>query len=171
VTAARTRQTRQATESLSAARMATKAVFPVSAPSVAHSASSAQESASVFVVVLPYPPSLNHLWRRVGSKTLLSAEGRRYHELVGAFVKIIRSQGSTVPGPPHRVTMLATPPDRRRRDLDNLLKASLDPVYRAIGHDDSEVEALSIAWNRDGGHARLEVHIEPLADAAPDGED
>src|SRR5689334_22773616 len=57
-----------------------------------------------FYVSLPYPPSLNHLWRRVGAKTLLSAEGRRYHELVGIAVAKWRHAGD-VPPAPHEVTV------------------------------------------------------------------
>ena len=28
------------------------------------------------VLTLPYPPSINHYWRRVGPRTLISREGR-----------------------------------------------------------------------------------------------
>ncbi len=31
-----------------------------------------------FVVELPYPPSVNHYWRRVGDRTLISREGRKF---------------------------------------------------------------------------------------------
>jgi crossover junction endodeoxyribonuclease RusA len=113
-------------------------------------------------VVLPYPPSVNHLWRRVGNKTLLSAEGRDYYKSVSLFVGHARAMGNQVPSPPHQLTLLATPPDRRKRDLDNLLKAVLDPVYREIGMDDSAVEDLTIRWRRDGNGARIEVRLEPL---------
>lgn len=94
-----------------------------------------------FSVTLPYPPSVNHLWRRVGNKTLLSAEGRAYRERVGALVKV---QSQVVPRPPHHVTVVATVPDRRRRDIDNLLKGLLDPVYAALGVDDSVIVRLEI---------------------------
>jgi len=36
-------------------------------------------------VELPYPPSINHYWRRVGPKTLISREGRRFRASVVAI--------------------------------------------------------------------------------------
>ncbi len=37
-------------------------------------------------LTLPYPPSVNHYWRRVGSKTLVSRAGRRFREDVGRIL-------------------------------------------------------------------------------------
>lgn len=50
------------------------------------------------------------------------------------------------------IAIQATPPDRRKRDLDNLLKPTLDVLsYRGcIIEDDSLVEALFIKWVREG---------------------
>lgn len=157
MTAASTRPTSTAsTRQKSDARSNTASVVA----KATRNAPASKKQASTFVVVLPYPPSLNHLWRRVGNKTLLSAEGRKYHATASLLVRI-KSQG--IPRPPHRVTLLATPPDRRKRDLDNLIKAVLDPVYRGLGMDDSVVEDLAIRWRRDGNGARIEVILEPLA--------
>ena len=35
---------------------------------------------------LPYPPSINHYWRRVGARTLISREGRRFRQRVVAIL-------------------------------------------------------------------------------------
>ena len=32
---------------------------------------------------LPYPPSVNHYYRHVGRRTLISREGRRFRDRVG----------------------------------------------------------------------------------------
>ena len=37
-------------------------------------------------VELPYPPSINHYWRRVGPRTLISREDRRFRERVMAIL-------------------------------------------------------------------------------------
>lgn len=113
------------------------------APDVGNSACDAH-SASVggFRVVLPYPPTVNTLWRRVGNKTLLSAEGRAYHERVAVIVR--QADLRAVPPTPHEVEVIAYVPDRRKRDVDNILKAILDPLYRAIGLDDSVVTRLTV---------------------------
>jgi len=45
------------------------------------------------------------------------------------------------------VDLRVHPPDRRRRDLDNVLKAVLDAVVKAgILEDDSQVQRLAMAW-------------------------
>lgn len=44
-----------------------------------------------------------------------------------------------------RVEMAVTPPDRRRRDLDNLLKAVLDGLgYADMYGDDSQIDELLV---------------------------
>lgn len=129
---------------------------------VSGATSAKTEALTGFVVVLPYPPSVNRLHRRVGARTLLSAEGRRYEEIAGLCVSLALGVASNVvPPAPHAVTLLATPPDRRRRDIDNLTKKTLDVVYRGIGMDDSVIDSLHIAWRRDGRGPCIEVQIAP----------
>lgn len=127
-----------------------------------------------FVVVLPFPPALNHLYRHVGQRTLLSAAGRRYGEVAGLCVSLaLGVDGNTVPEPPHAVTLLATPPDRRRRDIDGIVKRLLDVVYAGIGIDDSRIDRLVVEWRRDGRAPCVEVVIEqapPATGAAREGE-
>ena len=92
-------------------------------------------------LVLPYPPSVNRYYRRVGPRTLISQQGRRYREYVAALVK---SAGlRPVPG---RVELGLEfyPPDRRRRDLDNVLKALWDALEKGGAyHDDSQVKKVT----------------------------
>jgi crossover junction endodeoxyribonuclease RusA len=43
----------------------------------------------------------------------------------------------------------ATPPDRRRRDIDNILKAPLDALEKAgVYKDDSQIEQLNVFKHR-----------------------
>lgn len=91
---------------------------------------------------LPFPPSVNHYWRRVGNKTILSREGREYRELVAERCAALRG---TFGRALIQVTINAIFPDHRRRDVDNLAKACLD----ALGHcgvyeDDSQIKKLTI---------------------------
>ncbi len=96
---------------------------------------------------LPWPPSVNHYYRRVGHKTLISAEGRKYRELVKALVLghcVIHR--SPVPIKDRlSVTIQAHPPDRRKRDLDNLFKSVLDSLQHAgVYEDDGQIDALMV---------------------------
>ena len=92
------------------------------------------------VLCLPWPPSVNRYWRSVGGKVLISREGREYRKAVVRKV----SQLKPLTGP-LKVTLLARPPDRRRRDMDNLMKATLDSLAHAnVYEDDSQIDDLRI---------------------------
>lgn len=93
-------------------------------------------------IELPYPPSVNKYWRRVGNKTIVSKAGRDYKRLV------CRETRGLVAKPmdgPLSVSIQAAPPDHRTRDLDNLLKAPLDALKGAgIYHDDSQIDEIHL---------------------------
>ena len=95
---------------------------------------------------LPYPPSMNHYWRRVGSRTLVSRRGREFQ----AEVCWAASEQYSLPQPlsgPLSIKVDVQAPDRRRRDLDNLLKPLLDALtHAAVWEDDSQVHRIEIAW-------------------------
>lgn len=92
---------------------------------------------------LPYPPSVNHYWRRVGSRVLISRGGRAYRSQVAATLAARRVR--PLDGPLD-VSIEAHPPDRRRRDLDNALKSLLDALeHGGAYHDDYQIEHLTIA--------------------------
>jgi crossover junction endodeoxyribonuclease RusA len=91
---------------------------------------------------LPYPPSVNHYYRHVGSRVLISREGRRYRELIVTRLKAERS--ATFTGPVELEIELY-PPDRRRRDLDNALKCLLDAfTHGGLYEDDSLIAKLTV---------------------------
>ncbi len=91
---------------------------------------------------LPYPPSVNHYWRRVGTRTLISRGGRAFREAVCATLAAKRVRplvGRLV------VEVTVYPPDRRRRDIDNVQKALLDALEHGGAYlDDSQIVRLAI---------------------------
>ena len=91
---------------------------------------------------LPYPPSVNHYWRRVGARTLISREGRRYRSHVASVLALRRIR--PIPGSLD-VRITVHPPDRRRRDLDNAMKALLDALEHGGAYgDDFQIDHLDI---------------------------
>lgn len=115
-------------------------------------------------LTLPYPPSVNTIWRRVGARTLLSADGRAYREAVAQAVMLAGIRRGYTADKRLEVTLLACPPDRRRRDLDNLPKALFDALTHAgVWADDSQVDALTIRRMDPvkGGSVLVKVEVMP----------
>ena len=107
---------------------------------------------------LPYPPSINRYYRHVGFRTLISREGRTFRTNVCA---LLGGGGPRKPPAGGRIALCmdAFPPDRRKRDLDNLQKPTLDALqHAAIYEDDSHVdlaghaETAAAGW-REGRHS------------------
>ena len=98
------------------------------------------------VIELPWPPSVNHYWRRQGNTYFVSAEGKAYRNEL--YYRCARYKGLFEPTQRLSVIIEAFPPDRRRRDLDNILKSLLDSLqYAGVYADDSQIDALTIKRN------------------------
>lgn len=112
------------------------------------------------IITLPWPPSVNRYWRSAMGRVLISVEGRRYRNRVIAHWLDSRPQKQAGP---LRVSIIACPPDKRRRDLDNLLKATLDSLTHAgAWDDDSQIIDLRIRWGRNAPCGCLEIEVEEV---------
>ncbi len=95
------------------------------------------------MIKLPYPPTVNHYYTVARGRKILSSNGRAYK--AEAQVELYRQGTQKAPEGPYSVWIQVRPPDRRKRDIDNLLKPVLDALtgYGAIS-DDSHVTDLRI---------------------------
>jgi len=97
----------------------------------------------VLKLELPYPPSINHYYLRTRNGVILGKKGRSYREEV-----TILCQHAKFMFPKEcklAVAIELFPPDKRRRDIDNTLKALLDSMQHAnIYADDNQIDYLSI---------------------------
>ncbi|MEQ9616639.1 MAG: RusA family crossover junction endodeoxyribonuclease [Phycisphaerales bacterium] len=106
---------------------------------------------------LPYPPSVNHYWRRAGQRTLISREGRRFRRAVCAILASERIEPLTGR---LEIFIEICPPDRRRRDLDNVQKALLDALEHGGAYeDDSQIDRIVIERGEvvPSGRSRVEI--------------
>ncbi len=127
------------------------------------------EALSEQVFLLPFPPSVNHYWRMVstrhGCRVLISREGRAYRETV---VSALAAAGARAQDGRLDVSIIASPPDRRRRDLDNLLKCTLDSLaHGGAYHDDSQIDRLEIWRGVVTPRGRVTVRIGPVTRSVP----
>ncbi len=120
-------------------------------------------------LMLPYPPSVNAYWRAVNGRVIVSAKGAQYRWQVQELVAGER-RGGTLPG--HAlighlaVYVYVYPPDSRVRDIDNVLKATLDAMTAAgIYIDDSQVDELHVVRAECVNGGALGVQIEEMEEA------
>ena len=97
----------------------------------------------MITLTLPFPPSVNGYWRNINGRTLISAKGRAYKKAVARLVQwhhVAKNlQGRLT------VQVVLHPPDRRKRDIDNSMKALLDSMQAAgVYLDDSQIDRLVI---------------------------
>ena len=130
---------------------------------------------------LPYPVSVNDLHKpiiRNGRPALvLTPQARAYRDAVAEAVLIQRAKrhrdptiGATWHGQADvAVTITVTPPDdKKKHDLDNVLKALFDGLKHAdVFHDDDQVAELHVKrLTPDGGKGHVVVEITSLEHAA-----
>lgn len=92
---------------------------------------------------LPYPPSINHYYVHGAHGVVLGAKGKQYRRDVGLLLHRLRDAcGSNLR---LTVTINVFPPDRRKRDLDNICKATLDALqYARVFQDDNQIDMLTV---------------------------
>ena len=125
---------------------------------------------------LPFPPSLNHYWRKDRGGMHISEDGKKYIARVQQLA-LLNGRGDTEyslkvfrqPEPKQRLKVRAVffCPDNMKRDLDNLFKVIFDCLTKAkVWADDSQVFELNARkiLKRDythlttAGRAELEIY-------------
>jgi crossover junction endodeoxyribonuclease RusA len=106
---------------------------------------------------------VNHYYRRVGPRTLISRQGREYRRTICGLLDRSGGNGPRKPPAGGRIalTMDVFPPDRRRRDLDNIQKPVLDALEHAgVYEDDSQIDLLITRRREVVPGGRLEVRVD-----------
>lgn len=106
---------------------------------------------------IPYPPSANKLWRRAGTHIHKSGKYQAWLRSAGLYAKSQRPVG--IVGK-YKIGIQAVRPDKRRRDLDNIIKPISDLlVLVGVIEDDSDCEMITARWVTTGDG--IVVRIEP----------
>ena len=117
---------------------------------------------------LPWPPSANHYWFLVackgGGRKVIGKKGKQFRECVAEHLK---DCDKALYEKRLEVSILVFPPDKRKRDLDNLLKASLDAIEQAgVFKDDAQIDRLTIIRSKQDPEKKgyMNVHIKESKD-------
>ena len=116
------------------------------------------------LLILPWPPSVNHYWgNRVAGKRVIryiTAKGKEFRANVAQVVKKTTEGSGWAADALLYCRIEAYPPDNRKRDLDNLLKAPLDALEHArLYNDDNQIQDLSIKRLSKKNKGELHVYI------------
>ena len=115
-------------------------------------------------IKLPWPPSTNRVWRNVKGRTILSADGRMYREVVGRHCLASKIAGKRLSWR-LSVRFIINPPDRRRRDIDNLVKVPLDALtHAAVWLDDSQIDEMYMRRKEVKKDGEITIQISELTE-------
>lgn len=123
-------------------------------------------------LTLPWPPSANKHTLTVapGQKRPLSPSWRAYRETVAGIVQQQWRPRPALAGALY-VSLFFYPPDKRRRDIDNPVKAILDGLtHSGIWRDDVQVRAMYLAWQEPATPGYVLLQILPIREEIPHGQ-
>ena len=117
-------------------------------------------------LIYPWPPTVNQYWllNRNGSRRLSpKAWDFRRQAITVAQVAGLDLDTREPIRTPVRVSIKAYAPDRRKRDIDNILKGLFDAMtHTHIWEDDSQVKELHITMMGTDKPGRVEVEVSEL---------
>lgn len=113
------------------------------------------------MIVVPFPPSANRMWRAVHGKVLLSREGREYQARAHTALSVQRIE--KLEGPVGLRIVVYFP--NKRGDLDNRVKPLLDVLEGFCYRNDSQVHHLDVTRAIDKAQPRAEVSVQEIEGA------
>ena len=96
-------------------------------------------------IILALPPSVNRLWRTTQTGRMYKAPKYAAWRKTAVQNAILQA-GRRKITEPYKLTLEVVRPDKRKRDLDNLLKAASDCLVEAGIIDDSQCEHIEARW-------------------------
>ena len=117
----------------------------------------------MYQVTLPWPPTVNTYYSVFRGRKLLSKQARAYKKECSFFLKSIGMDCEL------QIEIACHMPDKRKRDLDNLLKPLLDVMTdNGVFKDDSQIADLRIYKTDYGEKGTVTIAIKELEDGKAD---
>jgi len=110
-------------------------------------------------LAIPYPPSVNTYWGFKGHRRFLTPKANQFKS---AVAQIVSDQQIKFGNQRLEISITLYPPDRRIRDIDNVIKSTLDALVSADAfEDDSLIDVLLIQRGElvKGGKALVTIKV------------
>lgn len=110
---------------------------------------------------LPYPPSVNSYLAVFKGRKIKTTKAKEYCRLVSAALaaQSVRSFGESR----IEISINAYPPDWRRRDIDNIVKALFDSMGKAgLYDDDCQIDFYSVRRMGKEKQGRISLTVETV---------
>ncbi len=117
-----------------------------------------KEAVNELKLILPYPPSINHLYATFRGRRIVSAKGRKFKSDIAVLA---RQQGARLLTGDLTITFRVFRP-KRIGDLDNRLKISQDALKGICFEDDRQIIEIHAFRFDDKTNPRIEVDIKTL---------
>jgi crossover junction endodeoxyribonuclease RusA len=93
-------------------------------------------------ITIPYPPSVNTYWGFRGHRRFLTPKANQFKS---AVAQIVSQQQINFGNQRLEISITLYPPDRRVRDIDNVVKSTFDALVQAGAFvDDSCIDVLLV---------------------------
>jgi crossover junction endodeoxyribonuclease RusA len=111
---------------------------------------------------IPYPPSTNRIWRQGQGRVHKSQEYKDWLALASWEMRVQLGPRIVITNP-FKLTVRVQRPDRRKRDLDNLLKPILDLIaHYGLIENDSLCHWIDARWEGEGRW--VFIQLEDMSD-------
>lgn len=106
---------------------------------------------------IPYPPSTNRIWRQGQGRMHKSQQYKDWLALASWEIRAQLGPKRVITNP-FKITVRVERPDRRKRDLDNLLKPILDLIaHYGLIENDSLCHWIDTRWEGEGKCVNIEI--------------
>jgi crossover junction endodeoxyribonuclease RusA len=116
------------------------------------------QTASELKLILPYPPSVNHLYATFRGRRITSAKGRQFKADIAVIAK---QQGAKLLDGDLIITFRVFRP-KRIGDLDNRLKISQDALKGICFADDRQIIEIHAFRFDDKANPRIEIDLKEI---------
>ena len=116
----------------------------------------------MIILDIPYPPSVNTYWGFSGHRRFLTPKAVTFKHEVWRIAK--QCKAPQLEDARLEVTITLHAPDKRVRDIDNVVKSTLDALCQAnLFLDDSQIDVLLVMRGEPvkGGKAVVMIEVLP----------